>query len=67
MNTYKVRFSYLQDGRRVYDEDIAWGDSAQEAVDQIRDEYLGFCEDLKIESVWGQHYGSFDDILTDWE
>lgn len=68
MNTYEVRFSYIQDGRRVHDKDIAWGDCPQEAVDQIRDEYGDFSEDLQIESVYQQYCsGGFDDIVGDWE
>ena len=31
---YKIEFSYIQDGRRVKETDIFWGDNAQEAVDK---------------------------------
>lgn len=63
MNTYKVEFCYIQDGRRVNELDVAMGDDAQEAVEQIRHKYSD-CEDLQIESVWREYPDCWSRVET---
>ena len=65
MFTYKILFTYLQAGRRVKDMDIAYGDNAQQAVDQIRNEYFGM-EGLEIEVVFRECMSSWD-LVDCWE
>ena len=51
---YKIKWSYYEDGQRVKETDIFWGDNAQEAVDTCRAEYLNDFTNkfARIESVW---------------
>lgn len=65
MYTYIVEFTYVQDSQRIRDKDTAWGDCAQDAVDQIRDEYLWSVEDLRIVSVSVLDCGGWD-VVGNW-
>ena len=54
MYTYKITYSYFEDGRRVKEYDIFHGDSTQEAVDSCRAENIHYFEEQfgRIESVY---------------
>lgn len=51
MNEYKVRYSYQQNGRRVYEEDTSLAWTSSEAVHAVEEEYADF-QNLRIETVW---------------
>ena len=51
MNEYKVRFSYMRDGRRVYETDFTYTRNAVVAAYEIRREYSNL-DGLRIEQVW---------------
>lgn len=51
MNQYKVLFSYIVDGKRVYEYDIATGSTTEEAVTEILAEYAGL-EELRADRIW---------------
>ena len=51
MNEYKIEFSYLRDGRRVYETDFTNSSRAADAADEIRREYSDL-DGLRIEQVW---------------
>ena len=65
---YKIEFSYIQDGRRVKETDIFWGDNAQEAVDTCRSENLRqFAEQFgRIEYVYKECDDCWD-YRDDWD
>lgn len=54
MYTYKITYSYYQDGERIKEYDIFFGDNDQEAVDNCRAENAQlFSEQFgRIESVY---------------
>lgn len=51
MNQYKVLFSYIVDGKRAYEYDIATGSNTDEAVTEILAEYAGL-EGLRVDRIW---------------
>lgn len=51
MNDYKVEFSYLRNGRRVYEVDFVQSGFAANAADEIRRSYSD-APSLRIERVW---------------
>lgn len=51
MNQYKVLFSYVIDGNRVYEYDIATESTTDEAVAEILAEYAEL-EGLRVDRVW---------------
>ena len=59
MNEYKIEYSYISDGKRVYEIDVSVNWTAQSAVDAVR-EYYSDLTDLKIERV-------YIDVRNRWE
>lgn len=51
MNDYKIEFSYICNGRRVYEIDVTNSSRAADAADEIRREYSDL-DGLRIEQVW---------------
>lgn len=51
MNEYKIKFSYVRNGRRVYETDITNSNRAADAADEIRREYADL-DGLRIEQIW---------------
>ena len=51
MNQYKVLFSYVTDGNRVYEYDIATESTTDGAVAEILAEYAEL-EGLRVDRVW---------------
>jgi len=51
MNEYKIEFSYMRDGRRIYETDFTHSSRAADAADEIRREYSDL-DGLRIEQVW---------------
>ena len=51
MNQYKVLFSYVIDGNRVYEYDIATESTTDEAVAEILAEYADLIG-LRVDRVW---------------
>ena len=51
MNHYKVKFSYMENGRRVHDVVFCVESYAADAADRVRENYKDL-EGLRIENVW---------------
>lgn len=51
MNQYKILFSYIVDGNRRYEYDIATKFTTDEAVAEILKEYADL-EGLRVDHVW---------------
>ena len=51
MNEYRVLFSYICDGKRIYETDFTHNSRAADAADEIRREYADL-DGLRIERVW---------------
>lgn len=51
MNQYKVLFSYVVDGNRIYEYDIATENTTEGAVAEILAEYADL-EGLRVDRVW---------------
>ena len=68
MYTYKITYSYIEDGHRVKEYDIFWGDTTQEAVDTCRAENLEFFANRfgRIESVYKEELDCWSE-RSDWE
>ena len=68
MYNYLIYFTYWQDGRRIREKDLFWGDTAQEAVDNCRAENLyEFSEQFgRIEEVYKEYEDHWGEV-EDWE
>ncbi|MBQ7436133.1 MAG: hypothetical protein IJV30_02260 [Oscillospiraceae bacterium] len=51
MNYYKVQFSYIRSGKRVYEYDEITASRAADAAEEVR-RYYNDLEGLRIEQVW---------------
>lgn len=68
MYNYLIYYSYWQDGRRIKEKDLFWGDTTQEAVDNCRHENdYQFSEQLgRIENVYKECNDCWEE-REDWE
>ena len=65
---YKVKYSYMRDGKRVYEEDTLWAESAHKAVFYTECEYADL-PNLRTEEVWrddGDCWAKVDEIMWDY-
>lgn len=65
MYMYEITYSYIQDGRRVKETDVFFGDNAQEAVDTCRSENWHQFDDQfgRIERI----YNEWAEPVMNWE